>query len=555
MSSPSGDVFDGRELPPPISAYAEQLLDSAPDAMIIVDAAGLIRLVNRQTEVLFGYDREELIGQLLGTLVPDRVKAVHPRHRAGYFAHPIARPMGALLTPAARRKDGSEFPVAISLSSVQTEDGLLVMAAVRDITDRTRVEAERSQLEGRIVEAEHDEERALLEGQLHQAQRLESLGQLAGGVAHDFNNLLAGIMNYAALVAVSLQDMSARDEVADDQSFVTLAQDVQAITDVAKRAAALTRQLLIFSRREVVQPEILDLQSLVVGMENLLRTTIGDHVELRTTFETDLPQINADRGQIEQVLMNLAVNARDAMPDGGTLDIAATTFEVDEHYSGLRPIPPGTYVQLTVTDTGVGMPRHVCDRAFEPFFTTKSKGEGSGLGLATVYGIATQAGGDVGIYSEPQLGTTVRVNFPTTMDETRPRPQEIDRTASTAAIDETILLVEDEQIVRESTRRILASRGYFVLVAANAEDALAIVHEHVGEIHLLLTDVVMPRRSGKELSMAVGELRPATRVLFMSGYGHDLIVDQGVLEEGVHLIEKPFSAENLFRSVRDVLDG
>jgi CheY-like chemotaxis protein len=210
---------------------------------------------------------------------------------------------------------------------------------------------------------------------------------------------------------------------------------------------------------------------------------------------------------------------------------------------------------MTVTDTGVGMSSELSDRAFEPFFTTKSKGEGSGLGLATVYGIATQAGGDVSIYSEPDLGTTVRVNFPMATDDTKRRPQATDHQASTAANDETILLVEDEQIVREPTRRMLVNRGYTVLAAANADDALAIVGDHPGEIHLLLTDVVMPGRSGKELSNVVAELRPATRTLFMSGYGHDLIVDQGVLEAGVHLIEKPFSAENLFLRVREVLDG
>jgi len=555
MDAPSDDVVDGRVLPPPISASTEQLLDSAPDGVVVVDAHGLIRLVNRQAELMFGYDRRELLGQVLEILVPDTLKAVHPRHRAEYFSHPIARPMGALLNLTARRKDGGEFPVSISLSSVETDDGLLVSAAVRDITERLRIEAERARLEGRIVEAEHDEERALLEAQLHQAQRLESIGQLAGGVAHDFNNLLAGIMNYAELVAVSLREVSARHGLSDDEAFVTLGQDVKEITAVARRAAALTRQLLIFSRREVVRPEVLDLHAVIGDMEKLLRTTIGDNVELRTTFATDLPHINADRGQIEQVLMNLAVNARDAMPAGGTLEITTTTFDADEHYSAFHPIPPGTFVQMTVTDTGVGMSSEICDRVFEPFFTTKSKGEGSGLGLATVYGIATQAGGDVSIYSEPELGTTVRVLFPMATDETRRRPQATDDQTPTAANDETILLVEDEQIVREPTRRMLLSRGYTVLAAANADDALAIVREHSGEIHLLLTDVVMPGRSGKELSTIVGELRPATRTLFMSGYGHDLIVDQGVLEEGVHLIEKPFSAVNLFRCVREVLDG
>ncbi len=555
MGAPGDEMFGGRAPPAPISASTEQLLDSAPDGVIIVDATGVIRLVNRQAEMLFGYDREQLVGQLLEMLVPDRLKAVHPQHRAEYFAHPIVRPMGALLTLAARRKDGSEFPVDISLSSVETEDGVLVLAAVRDITDRKRIEDDRAQLEGRLLEAEHDEERALLEAQLHQGQRLESIGQLAGGVAHDFNNLLAGIMNYAALVALGLNEVSARHGLSDDEAFVTLALDVEEITGVAKRAATLTRQLLIFSRREVVHPEVLDLNAVVGGMEKLIRTTIGENVDLHVSFAAALPRISADRGQIEQVLMNLAVNARDAMWAGGKLDIATTTFEADEHYAGLHPIPPGNYVRLTVSDTGTGMSSEVCGRAFEPFFSTKPKGEGSGLGLATVYGIVTQAGGDVGIYSEPGLGTTVRANFPMATEATRRRPQETNQRTSTAPNDETILLVEDELIVREPTRRMLAGVGYTVLAASNADEALAIVRDHTGEIHLLLTDVVMPGRSGKELSIAVSELRPGTKVLFMSGYGHDLIVDQGVLEKGVHLIEKPFAADNLFRCVREVLDG
>jgi PAS domain S-box-containing protein len=555
MGAPGHEVAGGRDPPTPISASTEQLLDSAPDGVIIVDANGLIRLVNRQAELLFGYEREELLGQLLEILVPDRLRSIHPQHRAAYFAHPIARPMGALLTLAARRKDGSEFPVDISLSSVETEDGVLVSAAVRDVTDRKRIEDERAQLEARLADAERDEERAVLAAQLQQSQRLESIGQLAGGVAHDFNNLLAGIMNYAALVSTGLKDVSALHGLSDDEAFATLAQDVQAITDVAKRAATLTRQLLIFSRREVVQPEVLDLRSIVRDMENLLRTTIGENVDLRTNFPADVTRINADRGQIEQVLMNLAVNARDAMPTGGTLDIATTTFEVDAEYARVHPIAPGTYVRLTVSDTGTGMASDVRARAFEPFFTTKPKGEGSGLGLPTVYGIVTQAGGDVVIYSEPGLGTTMSVILPAAADDARGRLEHGSQTTPTTANDETILLVEDEQIVREPTRRLLASHGYTVMAAANADDALALVADHPGEIHLLLTDVVMPGRSGKELAIAVNEIRPGTKTLFMSGYSHDLILHQGVLEEGVHLIEKPFAAETLLSSVRAVLDG
>ncbi len=400
-----------------------------------------------------------------------------------------------------------------------------------------------------------DEERAKLEAQLHQAQRLESIGHLAGGVAHDFNNLLAGIMNYACLVSESLEDEMERHGLSEDEAFVTMARDVEEITNVATRAAALTHQLLIFSRRKVVQPEVLDLNAVVGDMEELLRRTIGENVDhLRTVLAPDLPLIKADRGQIDQVVMNLAVNARDAMPGGGELKIETAPFDVDEDYARIRAINPGTYVRLSVSDTGTGMSEDVAARAFEPFFTTKPTGAGTGLGLATVYGIVAQAGGDVAICSEPGLGTTVRVNLPATSDATA-RPRDAKPDVLRRAKGETVLLVEDEEIVREPARRMLARHGYTVLAAGNADDALAIVRDHPGRIDLLLTDVVMPGRSGKELSVAVVEHLSTTKVLFMSGYSQDVIVHQGMLEDGVSLIEKPFSADDLLRKVRDVLDG
>jgi PAS domain S-box-containing protein len=534
-------------------AKFQGLLEAAPDAIVAVDADGLIHLINRQAEALFGYGRDELLGKSIDILTPDSVRGVHPGHRASYFAHPTSRPMGAGIALAARRKDGTEFPVDISLSSLETEDGVLVSAAVRDITDRKRVEEERTQLEARLAQAQRDEERALLEAQLHQAQRLESIGQLAGGVAHDFNNLLAGIMNYAGLVAATVADQIERFGMADDPEFVTLSHDVAEITAVAKRAAALTHQLLIFSRREVVQPEVLDLNSVVGEIEKLLARTIGEDIVLQTQFDPDLPRIKADRGQIEQVFMNLAVNARDAMPNGGRLTIETSMFDVDGDYERTHTTTPGRYVRLTVSDTGTGMTPEVITHAFEPFFTTKAKGDGTGLGLATVYGIVTQAGGDVVIYSEPGLGTTIRVNLPATDDPlARPRPSA--DAAPLLANGETVLLVEDEEIVREPARRMLVRSGYEVLAASHAGEALDIVRAHPGRIDLLLTDVVMPGRSGKELAHDVRTERPEVKVLFMSGYSQDVIVHQGVLEEGVQLIEKPFSAEALLARVRGVLD-
>jgi PAS domain S-box-containing protein len=536
-------------------AKFEGLLEAAPDAIVAVDAGGLIHLVNRQAEVLFGYSRDELMGRPLDTLVPERMRDVHRSLRAAYFTDPTPRPMGAGLDLHARRKDGTEFAVGISLSSMDSEDGVLVLAAVRDITDRKRHEWERAQLEASLLAARRDEDQAMLEAQLQQAQRLESVGQLAGGIAHDFNNLLAGIMNYAALVSAGLQDEMHRRGLAEEQAFVTLAQDVEEITKAAKRAATLTHQLLIFSRREVVEPEVLDLNAVVGEMEDLLRRTIGENVDdLRTVLAPDLPFIKADRGQIEQVLMNLAVNARDAMPGGGELEIQTARLEADAEYARVRSIAAGLYVQLTVSDTGTGMSPDVSARAFEPFFTTKATGEGSGLGLATVYGIVSQAGGDVSIYSHPGIGTTIRVSFPATT-EAKATMGTSTPEVPVSRRGETVLLVEDEDVVRESARRILSRNGYTVLAAANADEAMAIVTGRADEIALLLTDVVMPGRSGKELSRDVALLRPATKVLFMSGYSHDVIVHQGVLEEGVSLIEKPFAAADLLRKVRELLDG
>ncbi len=305
----------------------EQFLDFAPDAIVGVMPTGEIVLVNQQAETLFGYTRDELIGKLVESLVPERFRKVHPHHRDDYFREPRTRPMGAGVELYAMRRDGTEFPAEISLSSIDTEEGTLATVAVRDVSDR----------------AEGERERALLE-QLHQAQRLESVGQLAGGIAHDFNNILGVILNYAEFVADRQEPGS--------EAF----DDVEEIRRAAERAAALTRQLLIFSRREVVQPEVLDLRLVISGLENLLRKALGERVEMETLFDEDLMAIEADPGQIEQVLVNLAVNARDAMPDGGRLLIEAGNAELDEEYACMHPdTKPGDYVRLKVSDTGVGM--------------------------------------------------------------------------------------------------------------------------------------------------------------------------------------------------------
>jgi hypothetical protein len=393
-----------------IGVSTEQLLDSAPDGVVVVDGDGVIRLVNRQAEVLFGYRRDELVGRPMELLVPDRAKAVHRAHRAGYLVSPTPRPMGAGLKLSARRHDGSEFPVDISLSSITTGEGVLVFAAIRDTTELVRVEEERSRLEAQLHEAQREEERAHLEAQLHQSQRLESVGQLAGGIAHDFNNLLAGIMNYAALVADEIRHQIEGRGLGDDEAFLTMARDVEEITKVAKRAAALTHQLLIFSRREVVNPEVLDLNAIVADMEKLFRRTIGEDIHLSTLLAADLPRIRADRGQIEQVLMNLVVNARGAMPTGGRIAIETASFEVDREYASMHAVEPGSYLRLSVSDTGTGMPREVLERAFEPFFTTKP--QGTGLGLSIARQITEEHGGELAWGNGPAGGAVFTIRLP-----------------------------------------------------------------------------------------------------------------------------------------------
>jgi two-component system, cell cycle sensor histidine kinase and response regulator CckA len=520
------------------------LLEAAPDATIGVDAEGRIVLVNAQAEHLFGYARGELTGQHIELLVPEAARAVHPAHRSAYFADPRSRPMGAGMQLAARRRDGSEFPAEISLSALETDSGLVVSASVRDVSERIEAQAERERLRAQA-------ERERLESQLHQSQRLESLGQLAGGVAHDFNNLLAVILNYASFVTEEVTKVAQETE---EPRWAAICRDTAEIERAAERARVLTRQLLTFARRAAVRPSVLDLHEVVTDVEQLLRRTLGEHVELLVNLAPSLGRIVADRGQIEQLLLNLAVNARDAMPKGGTLSIDADNVTVDEAYALLRPdLQDGEHVRLRVSDTGTGMDRAVLAHAFEPFFTTKPKGEGSGLGLATVYGIVAQAGGQVQLYSEPGLGTTVTVLFPATAQAATRHDPVVAVPATPAS--ETVLIVEDEDAMREVTRRILSRNGYRVLCAASGAQAMEIVECERGDIQLLVTDVIMPQMLGKEVAERVTLRCPDIRVLFMSGYAEPVLGSQGTLAEGVLLLEKPFSEPTLLSKVREALDA
>ena len=374
------------------------------------------------------------------------------------------------------------------------------------------------------------ERSAELERRLQQSQRLESVGQLAGGIAHDFNNMLAVILNCASFV---------RDEVSDRDD---LRQDVDEIQRAAERATALTRQLLTFSRRDVIKPELLDLNAVVADLEKLLTRTLGEDIELRTRPAPGLPAVEADRSQVEQVLLNLAVNARDAMPEGGRLTIE--TARVNR----------GGDVRLRVIDTGCGMPQELVPRAFDPFYSTKPRDQGSGLGLSTVYGIVTGNGGLIDLRSEPGRGTTVEVTLPAAAQEEATGPSTRRRKpAPTRSAETTILLVEDELAVREVTRRILSKHGHEVLAAGSPSEALRVLSNHEWPLGLLLTDVVMPDMSGIELAKRITEIQPNVPILYMSGYSEEIVSRHGGLDSGAPLLQKPFGAESLLACVQDAV--
>ncbi|MFZ5895531.1 MAG: ATP-binding protein [Myxococcota bacterium] len=380
------------------------------------------------------------------------------------------------------------------------------------------------------------------EEQLRRSQKLEAVGRLAGGIAHDFNNLLTAVISYSEILLNEVPELSGREEL-------------QEIHRAGQRAATLTRQLLAFSRQQVLEPRVLDLNEIIKGCSNLLRRILGEDIELRTIAGPLLGHVRADPGQLEQVIMNLAINARDAMPNGGKLSIQTANVELDEvharEYLGIRP---GLYVMLAVTDTGVGMDRATQSRIFEPFFTTKDQGKGTGLGLSTVFGIVKQSGGGIWVYSEPGAGATFKLYFPRTdaaLDSIPP----LDSQPNAHRGSETILLVEDDEQVRNVATSILRRCGYHVLEARTPAEALLISEQHPVRIHLLLTDVVMPKMSGRELAERLHRSRADMNVLFMSGYTDDAVLHHGVLDSDVAFVQKPLTPDSLCRKVRQVLDG
>jgi hypothetical protein len=386
-----------------------------------------------------------------------------------------------------------------------------------------------------------EEALAAKEVQLRQAVKMQAVGQLAGGIAHDFNNLLSVIISYAGFVAESVHDPE-------------LQADVEEIRKAGHRAAALTRQLLAFSRKSQVKPQVLELDRVVREMEKLLRRTLGEHVELRIQAAPGLWHVKIDPGSVEQIVMNLVINGRDAMPDGGTVTITLANTVLDEgHASHLRDVVPGPYVELAVADTGVGMPREVRDRLFEPFFTTKQAGYGTGLGLATVLGIVSRAGGHIDVTSEAGKGSRFAVYLPRTVDRPDGQRAGVAPDKSEIGKGKTILVVEDEVAVRSLVSRILAKDGYRVIEAGGGGDAIALFERHAAEIDVVLTDVIMPHMSGKAVADAITERKPSQRVVYMSGYTDDIIAPHGVLEDGVILLHKPFSEADLLRIVQKAM--
>jgi PAS domain S-box-containing protein len=511
------------------AAELHALVAASPDAVIGLDIEGVVTAWNPRAEAIFGWTAEEMVGQRLADrAVPPEYRDAHMQGLKAFRETGAAPVLDKLLdTLTGVRKDGTLFPIELVITKRPTETGLTgFIGFVRDITERKH-----------------------LERQLHQAQRLESLGELAGGIAHDFNNLLAVIMNYAAFVREELT----RATEGGATQWDPVGRDVEQIQRAAERAAALTHQLLAFARREVIRPRPLDLGRVVAEMEQLLRRTLGEHIELTVGGGTGLWTVTADSGQLEQVLVNLAVNARDAMGSGGTLAIDTANVEVDLDDAAARAeLTPGHYVRLRVHDTGSGMSAEVLHHAFEPFYTTKPLGEGTGLGLATIYGIVTQAGGYAQITSEPGVGTTFTAMLPATagagLTSAGAQAPMVRPTGT-----ETILVVEDEDALLEVAERVLVGHGYRVMTASNGLEAVEVVRQCEEHIDLLVTDVVMPKMAGREAAAAIRALRPEIRVLYMSGYSQPVLSPAGVLDPGVLLVEKPFAAPVLLAKVREAL--
>ena len=498
--------------------FQAQLLNAVQQAVVATDPEGHVIFWNKFAELLYGWTPDEAVGRTMEQLTPSPFLREHgaqivERGAAGESW------TGELLVQG---KSGKAFPALLTYSPVRDEKGR-VLGFVTVSIDLT--------------------ERRNLEEQFRQSQKMDAVGRLAGGIAHDFNNLLTVIRLNTEIIMEGFDPTDPRSE------------DVKQIRSAAERASALTRQLLAFSRKQILQPRVLDMNSVVGNVEPMLRRLIGEDITIASNSEAR-GYVVADPGQLEQVLVNLIVNARDAMPQGGRITIETRNVELDDHYTSEHaPVVPGRYVMLAVGDNGIGMSSDTKEHAFDPFFTTKEAGKGTGLGLATVYGIVKQSGGYVWIYSEQGLGTTVKLYFPEvsaaaafTTTEQRPATSEKKRGS------ETILLVEDEDAVRGLASRILEKQGYRVIAAQHGREAMEIASKEEGHIHLVLTDVVMPGMNGRGLVERLSGIRPRIKSLYMSGYTDDDIIRRGFIEPSKSFLQKPFTSDALLQTVRKVLD-
>ncbi|MCL4401150.1 MAG: ATP-binding protein [Acidobacteria bacterium] len=489
------------------------LFEDNPQPMWVFDRQTLAFLeVNRAAREHYGFDGEEILSMGL-----ERVSAAEEVDRLREAVKGLR-----LQAPARvwhhKLKSGRIIDVEVAMHEISYRGREAILAVLIDVTQRR-----------------------VLEEQLRQAQKMEAVGMLAGGIAHDFNNLLTIITGYSQLI---LNAMGANDP---NRSAA------EQIMKAGERAAALTRQLLAFSRRQVLQPRTLDLNELVASLGAMLRRLIGEDVDLRLVMGPELGHVNGDPGQVEQVIMNLAVNARDAMPNGGTLTIETSNVELDEGYVRTHmAVRPGSYVLLAVSDTGVGMDSKTRARLFEPFFTTKGQGRGTGLGLSIVFGIVKQSGGNIEIYSEPNRGTSVKVYLPRVSKGTALDNEAVAHAAAKGS--ETVLVVEDEDMVRRLVKETLEREGYKLLDASGPAEAQRIVRQYQGTIHLMITDVVMPKLSGRELAKRLSAERPDMKVLYMSGYTDNAVVANGVLNSEMAFLQKPFTPAALARKVRSVLE-
>jgi PAS domain S-box-containing protein len=520
---PMGTLSSGEDITERIEAEEARTrlvaaVDQAGEAIVILDDLGRIQYVNPAFEKITGYTREGVLGQELQMLVSEGLDtSLYSRLWAM-----LARGEAWAGRLAGDRKDGMRYEAEVSISPVYdaSRESTEYVIILRDVTEQTSLEA-----------------------RLRQALKMEVIGQLAGGIAHDFNNLLTAIIGYADFAHSNLPQDSPLED------------DLRGIIETAGRAAALTRQLLAFSRKQILQPIVLEINDVVTNMHRMLRRLIREDIELVTVLAPGLGLVEADPGQLEQVIVNLVINARDAMPKGGTLTLRTSNVDLDETYTRqYLDVDPGPYVVLAVSDDGIGMTRQVRSHIFEPFFTTKEDGKGTGLGLATVYGIVKQSGGHVDVDSEPGVGTTFRIYLPRLSIEPHAiEPEKAEQVIPTGT--GRILLVEDEDSVRTLVRRVLEEQGYEVLEAGLPSIALQIAEDAKEPIHVLVTDVVMPEMSGRQLADRLATIRPETRVLYMSGYADDEIVDKGVLGPDVVFLEKPFTPEALARKVHQVLSG